>query len=609
LWYNGFMFIRAKEKKNRGSEKIYYTYKLVESVRTEQGPRQGTLLNLGTLDLEQEQWKPLANRIEELLAGQRHLVPLDENIEALAQHYTKLLVQKRMAEKNEFKQSDQDFQSIDVNALASSEGKSIGSEHVGLEVMKQLGFFRLFRQLKFEKNIMDIAALLIIGRLVHPSSERELKQYAEQESGLDELLRTDFSHLANNALYETSDILFSHKNSIEQFLRSRSKELLDLGESIILYDLTNTYFEGDVPFCEKAKHGRSKDKRNDRPLVTLGIVLDENGFLKTTRIFEGNISEPKTLIDMVHEVHGHAVGQQPPLPLEKPTVVIDAGIASEDNLSTLKGQGFSYIVVSRSNPHEIPDPEFIEIRKGIKVHSFKQDDEIFLHCQSEAKTKKEQSMVNKAREKMEKELSYLRDGLRIKKRLKKYDKVLERIGRLRKQHTRVSKGFDIQVKQGGKNAVEITWQFDEKNLGKPYDGTYFLRTDRNDLNDEKIWYIYIMLTIVEDAFRCLKDELGLRPNFHHKPNRIEGHIFITVLAYHLLHFIRYKLNEAGLFHRWKTIRSWLNTHRIHTTSLPKEEGGVIHIRHCTTATLKQQEVYSALKITNVPLKQRKTTTQ
>ena len=602
------MFIRAKEKKNRGSDKIYYTHKLVESLRTEQGPRQRTLLSLGTLDLEQKQWKPLANRIEQLLTGQRCLVPLDENIEALAQHYTKLLVQQQMAEKNEFQHSEQDFQRVDVNALASSEGKSIGSEHVGLEAMKQLGFFKLFRQLKFKKSMMDIAALLIIGRLVHPSSERELKRYAEQESGLDELLQTEFSRLANNALYETSDILFSHKDTIEQFLRNHSKRLFGLGESIILYDLTNTYFEGDVPFYKKAKHARSKDKRNDRPLITLGIVVDENGFLKTTRIFEGNISEPKTLMDMVHEIHGQAVGQKPPLALEKPTVVIDAGIASEHNLMTLKDQGFSYIVVSRSKPDEIPDPDFIEIKKGIKVHGFKQDDETFLHCQSEAKTKKEQAMVIRARQKMEKELSYLRDGLRIKRRLKRYDKVLERIGRLRQQHRRVSKGFDIQVKQSGQNAVAITWQFDEKHLGKPYNGTYFLRTDRTDLKDEKIWYLYIMLTTVEDAFRCLKDELGLRPNFHHKPNRIEGHIFITVLAYHLLHFIRYKLNEAGLFHRWNTIRSWLSTHRIQTTRLPKEEGGVIHIRHCTTPTLKQQEVYSALKIINVPLKQKKTTT-
>ncbi|MDZ7697736.1 MAG: transposase [Deltaproteobacteria bacterium] len=209
---------------------------------------------------------------------------------------------------------------------------------------------------------------------------------------------------------------------------------------------------------------------------------------------------------------------------------------------------------------------------------------------------------------MEAGLSYLREGLSIKRRLKKYDKVLERIGRLRQQNSRVSKGFDIQVKQKGNKAVDIIWTFDETHLSKPYRGTYFLRTDRHDLDDARIWSIYVMLTIVEDAFRCLKSELGLRPNFHHKPDRIEGHLFVTVLAYHLLHYIRYKLNDAGLFHRWPTIKSWLNTHRITTTNLPKKEGGVIHVRYCTTPTLKQQEVYSALKITGVPMRQKKVTT-
>ncbi len=228
---------------------------------------------------------------------------------------------------------------------------------------------------------------------------------------------------------------------------------------------------------------------------------------------------------------------------------------------------------------------------------------------SEAKTKKEQAMVNKARDNMEKKLSYLRDGLTIKGRLKRYDKVLERIGRLRKQYSRVSQGFDIQVRPNGQNAVDITWEFNEEKLGKPYDGSYFLRTDRVDLTDQKIWSVYVMLPVVEDAFRCMKDELGLRPNFHHKPDRIEGHLFITVLAYHLLHYIRYRLNEGGLFHRWTTIKSWLTTHRISTTSLPKQGGGVIHIRHCSIPTVKQQEIYSALRISNEPVKRKKITTQ
>ncbi len=217
-------------------------------------------------------------------------------------------------------------------------------------------------------------------------------------------------------------------------------------------------------------------------------------------------------------------------------------------------------------------------------------------------------MVNKARENMETGLTYLRDGLGKKRRTKRYDKVLERIGRLRQQNSRVSKAFDIQAKQKANKAVDITWSFNERHLSKPYRGSYLLRTDRRDLDDDRIWSIYVMLTILEDAFRCLKSGLGLRPNFHQKPDRIEGHLFITVLAYHILHYIRYRLNKAGLFHRWPTIKSWLNTHRIITTNLPGKEGGAVHVRHCTTPTLKQQEVYSALGVTGVPLRQKKATT-
>jgi len=603
------MYIRVKAKMNKGSKKVYYTHELVESVRTEQGPRQVILLNLDPFDLDRNHWKTLAKRIKEIISGQQRLMPLDEQLETLARHYAKLLAQKKMADQSPIKEQETDFQSVDVNAIASTESKSIGPEYVALQVMKKLGFFNMFKELEFKKHTMDLAALLIVGRLVHPSSEHELRRYAKHESGLDDLLKTNFSRIANNALYETSDTLYAHKNTIERLLREKTKKILGLGESIILYDLTNTYLEGEARFYDKARRGRSKDKRNDRPLVTLGVVLDERGFLKTSRIYEGNISEPKTLLEMVHAVHGQAAGQRPPLPIEKPTVVIDAGIVSEDNLQMLKEQGFSYIVVSRSQPEDVPHPQFVDIKQGIRVHSFGQNKELYLHCQSDAKAAKEHSMVKKAREKMEKELEHLRDGLGKKRRLKRYDKILERIGRLRKQYGRVSAGFDIQVTPKNQTAIDITWSFDENKLGKPYNGSYFLRTDRTDLDQEQIWSLYTMLTTVEDAFRSLKDELGLRPNYHIKPERIEGHMFITVLAYHLLHFIRYNLNRAGIFHRWETIRSWLKTHRIQTSSLPREQGGVIHIRHCTTPTLEQQDVYSALEISNVPVRKRKVTTQ
>jgi transposase len=604
------MFIRAIKKKNKNSSKIYYKHKLVDSVRTPNGPRQKVVLNLGSLDLEQDKWKRLANRIEEMITGQKRLTSVeDKDVENLARHYAKLYSQQKIAENSEQPSREPEFASVDLNAVSSSEAKSIGREYVGLEAMRRLGFPELFRGLGFTPHQINMAILTIVGRLIRPSSEHELKRYAQHDSGLDVLLNTDFSHIGQNALYEISDLLLAHKQDIEQFLRTNTKNLLGLSESIILYDLTNTYFEGDVSGCDKAEHGKSKQKRNDRPQITLGFVLDEHGFLKSSQTFDGNVSEPSTLNSMVQAMHEQTKGSRPPLPVNKPTVVMDAGIASEENLHMLQEQGFSYIVVSKSRPADIPDREFVELKQGVKVKHFQQGNEMFLHCWSEAKTQKEQAMVRKARNRMEKELTYLRDGLSVKGRLKNYERVLERIGKLRKQYSRVSKGFDIQVEQQGITAVDITWTFDESKLSKPYDGTYFLRTDRTDLSPEQLWQIYVMLTTVEDAFRSLKSELGLRPNFHHRSDRIESHIFITVLAYHLLQWIQYSLHQAGLHHRWSTVHSWLDTHRLLTSSLPCEEGGVVHIRHCTTATLKQSEIYSALGISDVPLNPRKTMTQ
>ena len=603
------MFIKEINKQNPNSDKMFTSHRLVESFRTPRGPRQRTLMNLGKLDLPKDQWKELANRIEEIAHGQsQRLIQLPhEEVEALAQHFAQLLIRKRLTEKTPepSTEEDQDFHSVNVNGIASSETKFIGPEHVGLEAMRSLGFFDLFGQLGFTETQCDFATLLIVGRLVHPSSERELSRYATEQSGLDELLQSSFAHIGQNALYRASDLLIDNKDIIERFLRRRSKEIFSLKETIILYDLTNTYFAGEASAYEKAKRGKSKQKRNDRPLVTLGLVLDEEGFLKESHILEGNVSEPSTLLHMVQSIQEKSTEQTPPLLVSKPTVVMDAGIASNANIEMLKKEGFSYIVVSRSNPKELPKEDFIEIKEGIKAKSIRQGEELFLHCLSEARMQKEKAMVAKARGRMERELANFSEGLNKKGCVKAYPKVLERVGRIRQRYPRVSKGFSINVKEHEGKAKELKWQFDESKLSKPYDGSYFLRTNRTDLSNAQIWSIYVMLTSVEDAFRCLKSELGLRPIHHSKSGRIEAHLFISVLAYHLLNYIQYHLKRSGLKHRWQTIRRWLQTHQILSTSLPKEDGGMIHMRYCTTPTARQKEIYQALGISSIPLKRKK----
>jgi len=602
------MYIREIQKKNPNSSKVFISHRLIESIRTPRGPRQRVIINLGQLDLPKENWKELANRIEDLLRGyESSTVPISVEIEALARHYTKQILRKQRSEKKETHvlENEQDLRTVDINAVSSSEGKSLGPEHAGLEAMKALGFFDLFRQLEFTDDESNLATLQIVGRLVHPGSERELRRYAKEQSTLDELLGSDFSYVGHNMLYHNSDLLFKHKETIERFLRMHSREIFSLGETIILYDLTNTYFSGSAAEYKKAKRGRSKQKRSDRPLVTLGVVLDERGFIKCSRVFDGNAGEPLTLVDMINDIHSQVSGETPPLLVTKPTIVMDAGIASEDNLSMAKENGFSYIVVSRSKPEHIEDGSFEEIKEGIKVKEMRIGNETFLHCISDGKMKKEQAIVNKARDAMEQEIEYLSEGLNIKRRLKSYPKVLERIGRLRQRYSRVSKGFSIDVKEHKGRAVTITWSFDPSKLGKPYDGSYFIRTDRMDLSKNEIWSLYIMLTSVEDAFRCLKSELGLRPIHHRKADRIEGHLFISILAYHLLNYIRQHLREAGINHRWATVRSLLQTHIALSTHLPTADGKMVHLRYCSIPTPKQVEVYSALGITTVPLKRTK----
>jgi len=599
------MFIREIKKKNPNSPKIFTYHRLVEAFRVQDKTRQRVVLELGRLDLPRERWNDLANRIEELVTGRGpRLVPLPEEIELLALTYAQRIRRKqRKDQESAIPPTEQDFQSVDINSIVTEKPRSIGAEHAGLAAMEALGFGDIFKKLDFSKTETDLAMLLIVGRLVHPSSERELKSYAQNHSAIDQLLGTDFSHIGQNALYRASDVLLSHKDALEDFLRRRTKKLLSLSETILLYDLTNTYFEGAASQSSKTARGWSKEQRYDRPLMTLGLVLDEHGFVKRSRILAGNVCEAKTLLDAVAALRQDA--DQPTLPVTKPTVVIDAGIATEENCTALKQAGFSYLAVSRKKPDAFDLEPLEEIKQGVFARSFQQGDEVFVYCRSEGKNVKEEGIVAKMREKMEAALTALAAGIEQRGKVKKYDKIMERIGRLRERHGRVSKGYDIIVKEQDGLAVEITWTFDACKLSKPYDGSYFLRTDRTDLAAGQLWSLYTMLTLVEDSFRCLKSELGLRPIHHRKEERIDAHLFISVLAYHLLNYIQYCCRKAGIQKRWSTLRPELCSHKLVVTTLAKQGGGSISMSYCTNPGSTEMAVYSALGITATPLKKTK----
>ena len=598
------MFIRSSSQKDRKSNNVYTTYRLVEGYRNSQGKvRQETLLNLGThFSIPKSQWKLLANRIEELLCEQSSLLSLEPLLEKEAQRIVKLIAHKyaeiqARQRKAQLPQSSTDYQLLDVNSLQHQEVRHIGAEHVGYHAALQLHLEEALSSVGFNQKKTHLALASIIGRLVHPGSELSTHRYLQRQSSLDELIGTDFSSLSLKNFYSIADELLKHKEAIETALYRREKDLFQLEEVVTLYDITNTYFEGRACANTKARYGRSKEKRSDCPLVSLGLVIDSSGFPKKSEIFPGNVSEPGTLESMLKTLDATV----------NATVVMDAGFASEENIRWLKENQYTYIVVSRKRSLCIPeDPEAILVKESssnkVSATLVNNDDtkELELYCHSEAKQAKTMEMHSKSEARFEDELQKLVHGLSKQKGVKKYDKINERIGRLKERYKRVAKHYfiDITPSDDKQKVFSITWKKTESS--DQLAGFYCLRTNRTDLDEKTFWNIYTMLTEVEAAFRSLKTELGFRPVFHQKEARVDGHLFISLLAYHLLHTIRYQLKANHISTSWQGIRELLSTQMRITTTMMREDGKKLSIRKTALPTPEQLEIYTALGIDTTP---------
>ena len=604
--YIANMFIRKKTHKNRKTGNQYFTFQLIESVRTERGPRQHILLNLGSdLSLSASDSKLLANRIEERLAGIQPLLPYPEHIERLAGIYSKQLIRKKTDKslppseciQPQGTDGKRTYHSVDLDSLEHEHCRSIGIEYIAYETFKKLGLKDLLSNLGFTSRQIQIATAVIVGRLVHPASERSTHYWLKNQTALDELMDTDFSRLALKSVYQAGDNLLKHKELIEEHLATTEQELFALDDTVFFYDLTNTYFGGASQNISLATRGRSKERRSDSPLVTLGLVVGSEGFPKSSKIFPGNVSEPSTLKNALQKVSSKGS--------KKPVVVLDAGIATEENLEYLRNNGYAYIVSSRSRSCEIPKDlkmETVKETEGNLVRAAKvsQTDkgEIYLYCESEARRKKEESMRSLLQERFEADLAKIVGALQKKGGTKNYPKVLERIGRLKEKHKRVAHYYDIDVEADANklNAVTITWRLEKQRLKERFQGTYLLRIYGLDWGTDQLWHTYMMLTEVEEAFRCLKTDLGLRPAFHQIDRRVEAHLFITVLAYHIMQTILYQLRLGGMSVRWATIQQILSTQVRVTSNMRTEDGRQVRIRSTSIAEADQQAIYRMLNL-------------
>ena len=609
------MFIKSVQKTNGRTNTRYSYLYLVESVRTEKGPRQRLVLNLGDLQIDKARWPALAARIEELLEGTESLFETDRELESHARQAARRIFARR-AEQIDATEAER-FESVDVGSFEASQPRSLGPEYVCHAMWNDLGFNETLIGAGVSRHVLPLLEALVLGRLIEPGSERATKRWAEEHSALYEMSGAPLRG-SLQSWYRGTDVLYACKGELEESLARREEELFAGQETILLYDLTNTYFEGRCEGNRKAAFGRSKEKRNDCKLATLGLIVDGQGFAKYSKLYAGNQYEADTFQGIIGDLERQRRAA------EGATVVMDAGIATKENLEWLAERSYRYIVVNRGKPPFAVDYEQMSLIKeqparGVKIEAkrYEYEGERYVVVRSEGKRQKESAMSSRSEQLLLDRLQYYRSGLEKKHRVKKYARMVEMIGRLKEKYPRAGKLYEIEVvaEQGktvsAANAIDIRWKRKADRYAEHRDaeGTYILRTNRADLSDEQIWRVYLMLGRIESAFRDMKSHLGLRPNFHQKGRRVDAHMFISILAYHLMHAIEHRLRAAGDRRTWPTIRAVLRTHqRITIEYMSKDEDGSRYhntVRLSSRIEPEHLEIYTRLGLDGRPLQRQR----
>jgi len=573
--------------------------------------RQMVVLNLGRLEgVSEENRKLLATRIEEIVTGKSSLFSATQfsEIEDLAQEFARKISKDKIFPsskgKSIAKNVEEDYQNVNLQTFEQLESKSIGAEWLVKQTFEKLNFTEIMKQIGLtDRQVVD-AQLLLTGKLLHPSSELETQRWLNESSAAAELYDNP-SDMTRYKLYQVASRMYQNKMKWDSLLYDKIGKLFPERSKIVIYDLTNMYFEGQMKGSKKANFGRSKQKRSDRRLIGLALSIDQLGFVRSSRFYDGNVSEPSTFIDLINDL-----SQQLSSAGNKPLIVMDAGIATEENLTLLRSEkyNYDYLCVSRSKPKEYDkltnNATTISDNRGNKIELTKVNVEgkpdHFLHIKSEQKRIKETSMDDKLSQRLIQQLEEIRDKLSKKRTVKKTTKIHEKVGAIKAKLARVGHLYDITYVENKELGIvtDIKWQR-IKSKEKPK-GEYFLRYTVGTNNEKEIWDLYNLTREVEAVFRCLKTDLDIRPIYHQKDKYIESHIWLGIIAYQVVNYIKQNLRKADINDSWTTIVNKMSTMQSSTTTVLNDKQQQLYIKLCTRPTKYQKTIFDTLKYKSRP---------
>jgi len=559
------MFIRQQFKTVSGKRVAYWA--LVESYRTERGPRQRVVAWLGKLD-EAGRLGIKQAADEEPSSSQRTLFPESD--------------------------PEPEWVEVDVKKLRVERLRQFGGPWLALELIRKLELDQFLQRVMprgRETVPWTLSSLVLtVARLLNPSSELHTAEQWYPKTALPDLLGLPAQQVDDNRLYRALDKLLPHKAALETHLKHRLGELFGLEYDLLLYDVTSTYFEGEAKSNPLAQRGYSRDQRSDCKQVCIGLVVSRCGMPLGYEVFAGNTADVTTVEHVVETMEAR-YGKSDRV------WVMDRGMVSADNLEFLQDGERRYIVgtpksMLKKFERELLDENWHAIRDGLEVKlcaSPEGKTETFILCRSRDRANKEAAIVRRFEQRIEERLT--RMTARCEKQNRDPMKVEREIGRLLGQNTRAARLFEVNVETTAEGHARIAW----KKLSAARDwaalseGCYLLRTNITDWTDEELWKAYIQLTEAEAAFRIHKSDLSIRPIWHQKEERVLAHILVCFLAYVLWKTLGQLCDRAGLGNEPRRVLSELSEIRVMDVVLPTRQGVEIRKR-CISKPSEHQEI-------------------
>ncbi len=563
------MYIRKKTRIKDGKRHDYWA--LVESYRTERGPRQRTVACLGELDK--------AGRL---------------GIEKFTKRTTE--TQQDLFEKS----PEPEWVEVNVNGIRVENIKDFGGPWLCLEIIRRLHLDQFFKdhvQKGREQIPWSIMVLvLVICRLCDPSSELHIAEHLFEETALSDLLGIPSKTINEDRLYRALDKLLPHKDALETHLKERAGSLFNLDYDLFLYDVTSTYFEGEARRNPLARRGYSRDHRGDCKQVCLGLVVTRDGFPLGYEVFAGNRTDVTTVEEII-EVMERKYGKADRI------WVMDRGMASNGNFEYLSEDGRKYILGANRGELKQYETELLKkdwhtVHEGLEVKRVESPDgeEVFILCRSNDRAKKEKSMHDRFESRIEESLIQMANGC---KKRRYQEKVIERrIGKLLGKNSRAAGLFDIKVEKGENGGATVSWKKrdDWRDWSRLSEGCYMLRSNIHDWSPEELWKAYIQLTEAEDAFRIQKNDLKIRPIWHQKEERVLSHILVCFIAYVLRKTLEGLCRQAGLGDEPRKVFHELSQIKLTDVVLPTRNGKEIRLRCVGTPTKHQLILLQRLKL-------------